>query len=84
MKAASKGQPLVPQMTARFCSTVLRFQAEERDHHRVILVSPRRFSSSTTGIGRRVPALDAVLEAHPGDDDLVNDQIWLGSASRRS
>lgn len=59
---------------------VLRFRTEERDHQGVILVSPRSFSASREGIGQIVRALEAVLEAHAGDDDLVNDHMWLGSA----
>lgn len=59
---------------------VLRFRTEERDHQGVILVSPRRFSASGNGIGQLVRALDAVLEAHAGEDDLVNDRMWLEGA----
>lgn len=57
----------------------LHLRAEARDHQGVILVSPRRFAASAAGIGELVRALEAVLEAHPGDDDLVNDRLWLES-----
>lgn len=57
----------------------LRFHAEERDHWGIILVSPRRFPASTRAIGLLVRALDVVLKAHPRDDDLVNEHMWLES-----
>jgi len=65
-----------------FSRLALRFRAEERDHHGVILVSPRRFSASADGIGALVRALDAVIKAHPSDDDLVNDEMRLAEDPR--
>lgn len=55
----------------------LRVRAAEQHHCGVILVPSRRFSPSATGIGALVRALDAVLGAHPGVGDLVNDTLWL-------
>ena len=61
-----------------FSRLALQFRAEERDHQGIILVSPRRFSASATGIGALVRAVEAVLKTHPPDDDFVNHTIWMG------
>lgn len=78
--AAEERRVLVTFDVGDLSQLVLRFRAEERDHHGVILVSPRHFAASAGGIGQLVRALDGVLKAHPGDDDLVNDRMWLESA----
>lgn len=62
-----------------FARLATGFRAEERDHHGVILISPRRFSAGSDGVGAVVRALDAALEARPGDDELMNATLWLGS-----
>lgn len=77
--ARSARRVIVTQDVGDSSELLLRWSSEDRDHHGVILVSPRRFSSSTSGVGALVRALDAVLRAHPGDDDLVNDRMWLES-----
>ncbi len=61
-----------------FSRLATRFRAEEQEHHGLILISPRRFSTSADGVGALVRALDGVLQAHLGDDDLVNAYVWLG------
>jgi hypothetical protein len=48
-----------------------------RPHHGVVMAAPRSFPTSGRGIGRLVDALARLLEAHPGDDDLVEVIVWL-------
>ncbi len=65
-----------------FSRLAARFRAEEREHHGLVLISPRRFSPSAEGVGAIVRALDGVLRTHLGDDELLNAYIWLGAAYR--
>lgn len=48
-----------------------------RPHHGIVLIAHKAFPQSRHGIGRLVRALDALLSAHAGDDDLVGNVIWL-------
>lgn len=75
--AAAERRATVTFDVGDFSRVALRFRAVERDHWGVILVSPRRSSTSADGIGALVRALDAALKARPGEEDLVNDTLWL-------
>lgn len=76
--AATERRVIVTLDVGDFSRLAVQFRAEERDRRRVVLVSPRRFTTSADGFGALVRALDAVLKAHPGDDELTNAQVWLG------
>lgn len=47
-----------------------------RGHYGMIFI-PGSYSRTRAGIGKIVAALEAVLTAHPGDDDLSDGEIWL-------
>ncbi|MEX0629278.1 MAG: DUF5615 family PIN-like protein [Chloroflexota bacterium] len=48
-----------------------------RSHAGLVFASPRRFPSTKRAIGRLVRVLDALLAAHPADDDLDGQAVWL-------
>ena len=51
-----------------------------KPHVGVVLVPRRSFPGSADAFGRLIRALDALLLAHPGDDDLTDDVVWLKPA----
>lgn len=75
--ARSLRRIVVTRDVGDYAELARRLRSEDRDHHGVVLVSPRRFSAAAEGIGALVRALDALLQDHTGDDDLVNDVMWL-------
>ncbi|MBI2982806.1 MAG: DUF5615 family PIN-like protein [Chloroflexi bacterium] len=77
--ARSLRRVVVTRDVGDYAGLARRLRGEDRDHHGVVLVSPRRFSAAAEGIGALVRALDALLKEHRGNDDLVNDVMWLGS-----
>jgi hypothetical protein len=64
-----------------FAQLATRYQAEERTHHGVILMSARRFSPAAEGVGPLVDALDALLVSRPSQDALRNEVVWLQRAT---
>ncbi len=48
-----------------------------------LVLVPRRFALSRTGVGRFVRALDALLKEHPDDDSIVRQggELWLDDPS---
>lgn len=48
-------------------------------HAGLVMVSRASFANSAAGIGRLVRALDRLLAAHPADDALVDQVVWLAS-----
>jgi hypothetical protein len=75
--AAAERRATVSFDVGDFAQVALRSRAVERDHWGVILVSPRRFSASSDGIGALVRALDAALRSHPRKGDVVNETLRL-------
>ena len=75
--AGTDWRVVVARDVGDFSQLITRWRAEDRDHCGVILVSPRRFSASRAGVGPLVRALEMVLKAHPGKQDLVNTSLWL-------
>jgi predicted nuclease of predicted toxin-antitoxin system len=74
--ATSEGRSVVTADVADFVVIGARRLPSKQPHKGVILVARRAFPRSSS-IGPIVRALDALLTAHPGDDDLVGDMIWL-------
>jgi hypothetical protein len=79
--AAAERRVVVTEDRRDYVRFGLRWLPSRRPHHGVVLLSPRSFRRHPAGYGRLLRALEALLAAHPGDDDLVGDVIWLERAS---
>jgi uncharacterized protein with PIN domain len=75
--ARTERRVLVTRDVGDFSRLELQLAAEEQTHQGIIFVSPRRFPASARAIGALVRSLEAILEAHDGDDDLVDSRMWL-------
>jgi predicted nuclease of predicted toxin-antitoxin system len=68
---------LVTEDVGDFLTLARHAAAAGRAHSGLILTSSRSSPRSTAAIGRLVLALDALLSAHPGDDSLGGEIVWL-------
>lgn len=75
--AAAERRVMVTEDIRDFAWLGLRWLPTRRPHHGVVLVPRRSFPRHPAGYGGLVRALEALLAAHPGDDDLVADVVWL-------
>jgi predicted nuclease of predicted toxin-antitoxin system len=48
-----------------------------RSHAGIVLLSRRRFPTTTRAIGRLIDALDALLVSRPGEGELTGQCVWL-------
>jgi hypothetical protein len=76
--AAAEGRVVVTENVGDFASLGSRRLPSRKPHHGVVLVPRRKFPGSADAFGLMIRALDALLVAHPGEDDLVGDVVWLG------
>lgn len=53
---------------------------DRKPHLGVVLVARQAFPRHRHGVGRIIRALEALLERHPGDEDLVGPVVWLEQA----
>lgn len=53
------------------------WQGSARSHWGLLLTSDRSMNRSAGNTGPYVTALTSFMEAHPGEDDLVNQVRWL-------
>ena len=79
--ATAEHRVVVTEDAKDFLPLGARRLPDRRPHFGVVLVPRRSFPRSRDGFGRIVRAFDALLRAHPGDDDLMGDVIWLTGAS---
>lgn len=63
-----------------FVSLGARRLPDKRPHIGLVLGPRQSFPRARHGFGRIIRSLDALLRAHPGDEDLVSDVIWLTHA----
>jgi hypothetical protein len=75
--AAMEGRVVVTENVRDFAPLGSRRLPSRRPHWGIVLVPGRAFPGSRAGFGPIIRALDALLAAHPGDDDLVGNVIWL-------
>lgn len=78
--ARQMGGAFVTEDVADFLTIAGHVAAAGHTHSGLILTSSRTFPRSTAAIGRLVLALDALLAAHPADDSLIGQVIWLTEA----
>ena len=74
--AAAEERVVVTENARDFVPIGSRRLPSRKPHHGVVLV-PRRYPRLSDRLGPLIRALDALLAAHPGDDDLVGEVIWL-------
>jgi predicted nuclease of predicted toxin-antitoxin system len=79
--AAAERRVVVSEDIRDFARLGLSWLPSRKPHFGTILVSRRSFPRHPAAYGRLVRALEALLAAHPGDDDLVGDVIWLRRAA---
>lgn len=77
MAASADRCAVVTEDVRDFRTIAARRLASRGPHWGVVLVAQRAFPRSSEGFGRLIRALDALLAAHPGDDELLGDVIWL-------
>ena len=53
---------------------------EGQEHYGIVIATRRRFSRRHDRMGALLLALDALLRAHPGEDDLANRIVWIEPA----
>lgn len=75
--ASAERRAVVTEDVRDFRTIAARRLSSRKPHSGVVLVPQRAFPRRRDGFGRLIRALDALLAAHPGDDDLVGDVIWL-------
>jgi hypothetical protein len=78
--AAGEQRVVVTQDIGDFMRLGARRLPDQRWHRGVVLAAPRTFPTSRDGSGLLIRALDVLLAAHPGDDDLVGEVVWLKRA----
>jgi hypothetical protein len=78
--AAAEGRAVVSENIRDFVRLGAHRLPSRQWHHGIVLVSGRGFPGSRDGFGVLIRALDALLAAHPGDDDLVGEVVWLKRA----
>ena len=76
-RAADEGRVVVTVDVRDFSRLGLRRLPSLKPHFGIVLVTPMSFSASSRGFGRLIRALEALLAAHLGDEDLVADVHWL-------
>lgn len=75
--AASEGRVVVTADIGDFVKLAARRLPDRTWHRGVVLVPRRALPRSADDFGRLIRALEALLAAHPGDDDLISDVHWL-------
>ena len=75
--AASERRVVVTRDIGDFTILGARRLPNQRWHHGVVLVPRHSFPASDEGFGRLIRALAALMGAHPGDEDLVGQVMWL-------
>lgn len=78
--ATAEGRAVVTEDAKDFVPIGARRLPSREAHFGIVLVSPNALPRSRHGFGRIIRALDTLLTAHPGDDDLIGDVIWLKRA----
>jgi len=76
--ARAERRALVTENAADFLILVQATTASGAPHQGLIVTSHHAFPRSKGSTGRLVTALEALLTAHPGGDDLVDRVVWLG------
>jgi predicted nuclease of predicted toxin-antitoxin system len=77
LAARAEGRSVVTEDAKDFMPIVALRAFGREQHPGVVFVSPRSFPRRRDGFGRLIRALDALHVAHPGEDDLAGDVIWL-------
>jgi len=75
------GRCLLTNDVADFMALVRLWQAGGRLHAGLVLTSDARWPRTVTAIGATVEALAAVMEAHPADEALAQQVLWLAPAN---
>ena len=75
--ATSEHRALVTENVADFVELHRAAVITGERHYGLVFTSARRFPRSERGIGRLVAALDALCDARPDDDALLNQTWWL-------
>jgi hypothetical protein len=75
--AAAERRVVVTEDVGDLMSLAARRLPDRKPHRGVVLVARHAFPRYRSGFGAIIRALDALLAAHPGDDDLVGNVIWL-------
>lgn len=77
---ASERSALLTNNVRDFVLIARRWAAEGRSHRGLILVSDRTLPRSRNTIGPYVSALERLLRAHPAEDALQDQTVWLAGA----
>jgi len=75
--ATREGRTLVTNNVRDFVPIARSFAAEGRGHSGLIFTSDRSLPRTRRGFGVLARALQRALEAHPDDDALVDQSMWL-------
>ena len=78
--AATDRRAVVSENAVHFVRLFRDAWREGHEHFGIVIASGRRFSRRTDRIGALVLALDALIRAHPGGDDLANRIVWIEPA----
>jgi predicted nuclease of predicted toxin-antitoxin system len=74
--AVDDRRTLLTNNVSDFVIVARRWAEEGRDHYGLLFTSDASMPRTREGIGRFVEALQRLMEAHPGRDDLMNRILW--------
>jgi hypothetical protein len=77
--AAAKGRAVVTYNIADFCPLADQYLARGKDHYGLVLVSESTIPQRD--LGALIRGLGAALKAHPADDALLNQTVFLAAVS---
>jgi hypothetical protein len=75
--AAADRRAVVSENAAHFVRLFRDAWREGHEHYGIVIASRRRFSRRHNRMGALLLALDALLRAHPGENDLANRIVWI-------